>query len=58
MKRRLISERVKFERRRRGWRYWFANDRLHRNDGGPSSEDVSTGYRAWWELGNFVKNNR
>lgn len=53
---RLINERVDL-RRSHDTRYWRVNKQWHRNDDGPSLEDVINNYCEWYFHGNFFRSN-
>ena len=55
MKRHLIGQRV--ELRYYNWdiRYWIVNGQQHRDDDGPTYENVNSGYCQWWKHDRFVK---
>ena len=36
-------------------RQWTVDDELHRDDGGPTTEDIGSGICWWYEYGIFVR---
>ena len=56
---RLIDQRVRFGYYTKwGGRYWYLNNLYHREDGGPAIERTNMFYRAWYEHGEYMMENR
>ena len=54
---RLIDERVEFKCYH-DWRLWFVNDKYHREDGGPTYENVISGHCQWCEHGVYMRTTK
>ena len=58
MEQRLIDEHIQFKYHI-GWgtRWWLMNGQQHRDDDGPTHENVNRGHCQWWKHGELMRAN-